>query len=155
MIFNFCNLETLVKKSVYLTIKQTTVLHSFLMKYFFLLFASLMSCTSMSTDPENSKSNDVIVNQESDFKHVLSKGGTYTLHYKMEEEKNSPVKRFTYYVTTTADKKVARKSETVAAEKIYWKNNYTLAIIPYVEVMRASTEVGVNPQQQEILITIK
>lgn len=109
----------------------------------------------MSKDSENSKSNELIVNQESDFKNMLSKGGTYTLHYRVEEEKNSPVKRFTYYVTTTSDKKVARKIETLAAEKIYWKNNNTLAIIPYVEVMRASTEVGVNPQQQEILITIK
>ena len=109
----------------------------------------------MSKEATNSENNQVIVKQESDFKYMLSKTGTYTLHYKVEEDKNSPVKRFTYYVTTTADKKIARKTETVAAEKIYWKNDYTLAIIPYVEVMRESTEVGVSPQPQEILIIIK
>ena len=126
-----------------------------LMKYHIIALAFLISCNSIGNDPSNSQNKKEIVKQQSDFKQLLSSNKTYTLNYKIEEQKNSPVKRFTFYVTITANKKTARNSETVAAEKIFWKDDHTLVILPYVEVMQQSTEVGVNPQPKTILIKIK
>jgi len=125
------------------------------MKYHILALPFLLSCNSISNVPSNPQNKIEIVKQQGDFKQLLSSNNTYTLYYQIEEQKNSPVKRFTFYVSINADHKTARSTETVAAEKIYWKDDQTLAIIPYVEVMQESTEVGVNPQPKTILIKIK
>lgn len=125
------------------------------MKYFgftFILFLSCKGVTNNSSTPNNS--HQVMENQVN-FKKLLSKNYTYTLNYEIKDQQNSPVKRFTYFITVTKTNKMIRNSETIAAEKIYWKDDSTLAIIPYVEVMQQSNEVGVNPQTKEILIKLK
>lgn len=124
------------------------------MKYIIPIFAILASCKSVANEPAMNSKNESAQKQES-YKKMISENSTYTLHYKVKEDMTSPVKLFTYYVTSTKNNKTIRSSETVAAEKIYWKDDHTLAIIPYTEVMQQSTEVGVDIQPKEILINIK
>ncbi|SEG27689.1 hypothetical protein SAMN05421847_1867 [Halpernia humi] len=96
-----------------------------------------------------------MMDQQSTFRKSLSENNTYTLYYKIAENMNSPVKIFTYYVTDTDTGKMVKKIESIAAEKIYWKDSNTLAIIPYTEMIQKSDVVGEINQPNEILIKIK
>ena len=125
------------------------------MKYIIPILAILVSCNSVANEPAVTTKANEPMQQQGDYKKMISKNSTYTLHYKVKEDMTSPVKLFTYYVTSTTNNKTIRSSETVAAEKIYWKDDHTLAIIPYTEVMQQSTEVGADPKPKEILINIK
>ena len=125
------------------------------MKYIIPILAILVSCNSVANEPAGSTKATEPMHHQGDYKKMISKNSTYTLHYKVKEDMTSPVKLFTYYVTSTENNKTIRSSETVAAEKIYWKDDHTLAIIPYTEVMQQSTEVGADPKPKEILINIK
>ncbi len=55
--------------------------------------------------------------KQSNFKQLVSRNNTYLLNYQIEEQKNSPVKRFTFYITTTGTSKTVRPTETITAEK--------------------------------------
>ncbi|WP_103913823.1 hypothetical protein [Halpernia humi] len=125
------------------------------MKYLFLIAFSIISCkTNVSKTTELNK-NSEMMDQQSTFRKSLSENNTYTLYYKIAENMNSPVKIFTYYVTDTDTGKMVKKIESIAAEKIYWKDSNTLAIIPYTEMIQKSDVVGEINQPNEILIKIK
>lgn len=125
------------------------------MKYLILIAFSIISCkTNVSKTTELNK-NSEMMDQQSTFRKSLSENNTYTLYYKIAENMNSPVKIFTYYVTDTDTGKMVKKIESIAAEKIYWKDSNTLAIIPYTEMIQKSDVVGEINQPNEILIKIK
>ena len=125
------------------------------MKYLILIAFSIISCkTNVSKTTELNK-NSEMMDQQSTFRKSFSENNTYTLYYKIAENMNSPVKIFTYYVTDTDTGKMVKKIESIAAEKIYWKDSNTLAIIPYTEMIQKSDVVGEINQPNEILIKIK
>lgn len=125
------------------------------MKYLILIAFSIISCkTNVSKTTELNK-NSEMMDQQSTFRKSLSENNTYTLYYKIAENMSSPVKIFTYYVTDTDTGKMVKKIESIAAEKIYWKDSNTLAIIPYTEMIQKSDVVGEINQPNEILIKIK
>ena len=81
--------------------------------------------------------------------------GNLSIHYTIEENLQSPVKMIEYYVVDNKTSKILKEKEKIAGEKIYWKDNYTIAIIPYKEVEKHSLEVHENPIINETLIKIK
>lgn len=118
-----------------------------------------MFFTSCETSVKSTKSTtekDVAMVQETDYKISANKSNTRMLHYKLEESISNPIPRITYYVTDQLSKKVVTEKAVVAAEKIYWKNNTTLAIIPYKGMIKKEEipDVNINANN-EILIPIK
>lgn len=103
---------------------------------------------------DEKKSNEIVKVQEG-FQQLISKNTTHTLFYKVEKTLNTPVQLIAFYVTNTKSNKVVREIEKIAAERIYWKDDQTLTIIPYVGIVQQSNEVGVQDKIKEILITIK
>lgn len=129
--------------------------NSVLLSTCFFLFSNALTGCSTNKDPKETPiKNSEIVNTQSNFSKLLSKNSSYTLHFKVEEKMNSPVRFYTYYITSTKDNMIVKKETGIAAEKIYWKNDHTLAIIPYVEVMQQTTEINENHQPNEILIDL-
>lgn len=116
------------------------------------MFISCETTVKPAINPENT---DQPMTQQKDYKTSNNTANTLVLHYKVEEESTNPVRRFTYYVTDRSSGKVIRQSEVVAAEKIYWKDNTTLAVIPYKEVMQKYEVPGEPEVKNEILIYIK
>ena len=139
---------------VYLSPLFDNVLILSIMKYLLLITALITSCKSTDAETSVPKTNTPKVEQVDDFQQLASKNGSYILHYKVKEDKSSPVKWYTYYVTAAKSKKIVKPSEGLTAEKIYWKDDHTLAIIPYTEVMQHSDDVNVNLQPKEILIDL-
>lgn len=126
-----------------------------IMKYLLLFFMLIISCDStINSVPDEINSNEIVKKQEG-FQRLVSKNTTNTAFYKVDKTMNSPVQLFTFYVTNTKSNKVVRETEKIAAERIYWKDDHTLAIVPYVGMVQQSNEVGVNDKIKEILITIK
>ena len=128
--------------------------NSFNMKYLLLIFAGMLSCKSTDARAPISKTELTKVNPEDGFRQLASKEGSYILYYKVDAPENNPVRQYTYYIISTETKKIVRSSQSVTAEKIYWKTDQILAIIPYTEVMKHSDNVNVNHNPKEILINL-
>lgn len=125
------------------------------MKYLIFFVLSIFSCKSTTNNTlEATKKNEAMV-KRSDFIKVANNNNSYNLYYKIDENKHTPVKIFTYYVTNLQTGKVVKPSQQVAAEKIYWKDENTLAIVPYIEMIKENNEVGATPKINEIIINIK
>lgn len=124
------------------------------MKYLLLIFAGMLSCKSTEAQAPISKTELAKVNPQDGFRQLTSKEGSYILYYKVDAPENSPVRQYTYYITSTETKKVVRSPQSVTAEKIYWKTDQILAIIPYTEVMKHSANVNENHNPKEILINL-
>lgn len=125
------------------------------MKYLLFCFLLIISCDSMINSASDEKKSNEIVKVQEGFQQLISKNTTHTLFYKVEKTLNTPVQLIAFYVTNTKSNKVVREIEKIAAERIYWKDDQTLAIIPYVGIVQQSNEVGVQDKIKEILITIK
>lgn len=127
---------------------------------FFSVLMFLVSCTAMQktgTTPEsdlNVSNSGQIAPARENFKHVVSPSGTYILYYKKKENANSPVIMLEYFVISKKTGKTIKAKETLAAEKIYWKDNNSIAIIPYEDAMKHQ-ELGEEPENREIIIKIK
>lgn len=121
-----------------------------------ILLMILLSCSSNANINKVQKTdrNQIEITYK-DFHQKGNKNGRYTLYYKVEENQMSPVKWFTYFVVDNSNNKIIREPKGVAAEDIYWKNENTLAIVPYKEVEQLQTIVGENKNNNEILINIK
>lgn len=128
--------------------------NSFHMKYLLLIFAGMLSCKSTGARAPVSKTAQAKVNPQDAFRQLASKEGSYILYYKVDAPENSPVRQYTYYITSTETNKIVRSTQSVTAEKIYWKTDQILAIIPYTEVMKHSDNVNVNHNPKEILINL-
>ncbi len=75
------------------------------------------------------------------------------LWYKTEQSVNAMAPWYLYFVTDKDGKEIILKEQRILAEKIYWKDKNTLAIIPYREMIQE--ESLENPNKNEILINIK
>ncbi|MBC7555843.1 MAG: hypothetical protein H7195_02660 [Chryseobacterium sp.] len=124
------------------------------MKYTLFLLLSIISC-KVSPNKTTEITKNKLVAQQSLFTKVVNGNNSYTLYYKVDENINTPVRIFTYYITNTQTKKIVKPSEQVAAEKMYWKDNNTIAITPYTEIIQKNNEVGAPEKINEILINIK
>lgn len=124
------------------------------MKYIILIFFLIISCKSYTSHKVDLNKKKEIMDEQSSFKKIMNENGTYALNYRVADNIDSPVKIFTYYVTDTATNRMIKKSEDVAAEKIYWKDNATLAIIPYTGMIQKNDVVGEVNKPNEILIKI-
>lgn len=130
---------------------------SFLTKLYlsFLCCILLMSCETQSkADSVKISAKNLEVNQMN-YKTVSNSDNTLTLHYSVKEEITDPVRIFSYYVTDSSTKNTVKTLEKVAAEKIYWKDNNTIAIIPYKEVMQKEDDLNAPRIENELLIKIK
>ncbi|MGS0749100.1 hypothetical protein [Halpernia sp. GG3] len=125
------------------------------MKYLLLLALSIISCKTSASKSIAIKKTNEMVNQKSAFSKLANSDNSYTLYYKIEKNSNSPVKLFTYYVTDNKTNKILKTTEQIAAEKIFWKDDHTLAIIPYTEMIPKNDVVGEPFKIAEILINIK
>ena len=128
---------------------------SLIMKFIIFSTLLLFSCkTNTSKAPELSNMNELL-NQQNAFTKILNGDNSLVLYYKVEKNKSNPVKIFTYYVVDGHSKNIVKSADQVAAEKIYWRDNKTLAIIPYTEVIQKDINVGDTDKSNEILIKIK
>lgn len=115
---------------------------------------SMISCKTNNAKHKEVNSMSELVGHQNTFFKMLNDNNSLTLYYKVDESINNPVKIFTYYVADSKTKKILKTSEQVAAEKIYWKDNVTLAIIPYSDAMQKNDVVGSPNKNNEILIKI-
>ena len=74
------------------------------------------------------------------------------MNYKIEEQKDSPVKLIYFIVIRNSDTKIIKK-DTIAGEEIHWKDGVTLSVTPYKEVEKLQT-LEEEPIKNEILIKI-
>lgn len=121
------------------------------MRVLIIIFLTMMACEPSSKLAVEQK----VAVQDQSFRKVSNNNHTYTLHYKIVENTKSPVRNFTYFVSKYNTSEIIKKQETTAAEKIYWKDNNILAVVPYTDVARQPTEVGSTTNPNEILINIK
>lgn len=125
---------------------------SFFLKCFvFLLF--VFSCKS-----KNSNETKYINYQdkiENGYYRKVSPNGFYSIFYKFSNIEKSPVKGLTYFIIRNSDNKKIKEEEGLAAEDIYWKDNDSIAIIPYREVEQAVLSIGDIKTNNELIIKIK
>lgn len=125
---------------------------SFFFKCFvFLLF--VFSCKS-----KNSNEIKYINYQdkiENGYYRKVSPNGVYSIFYKFSNIEKSPVKWLTYFIIRNSDNKKIKEEEGLAAEDIYWKDNDSIAIIPYREVEQAVLSIGDIKTNNELIIKIK
>ncbi len=91
--------------------------------------------------------------KETGFLKNESPNKEFILFYKIEEKKDNPVRWITFFVIKTSDQKIIRKKEGIAAEKIYWKDATTIAVILYKEVQQITT-IPEQITDNEILIKL-
>ena len=120
------------------------------MKLHLFLFFILFSCKPVVD--ANKQTIEAI--KDKTFKVIPNSDRTLKLYFKKEESFADPIPKVTYLVTDYQTENVKKNLETVAAEKIYWKSNTVIAVIPYHEVMKEPTEVGKIDNKNEILIKI-
>lgn len=120
------------------------------------LLISLLSCSAKTaTSPDQNPDLGMSVeNLQTNLKSINNKDNTATLHYIISGEKNSPVRKVEYYITDTKSGKIIKTKETVAAEKIYWKDNQSIAIVPYSDAPRQEV-LGSPNIDNEIIVKIK
>lgn len=122
------------------------------MKLLIIFSLLVMSCTSKSVNLQPRGEDEM--QEKSGYKSALNSTNTYILYYKVNQEIDTPVKIFSYWVKEKSTGKTILKETEMAAEQIYWKNADTLAIIPYHDAIRAETVPGASTVK-EILIKIK
>ena len=120
------------------------------MKLHLFLFFILFSCKPVVD--ANKQTIEAI--KDKTFKVIPNSSRTLKLYFKKEESFADPIPKVSYFVTDYQTENVKKNLETVAAEKIYWKSNTVIAVIPYHEVMKEPTEVGKIDNKNEILIKI-
>lgn len=120
-----------------------------MIRIIFIFLFAIISCKSTTGTKESSEN----MVKESGYKILPNQAKTFEIHFKKEESVSQPPK-ITYFVTQYGTSKIRRNKETILAEKIYWKSNNVIAIIPNREVIQAETEVGKSNNASEILITI-
>ena len=108
------------------------------MEYYIIILLFLISCKMQNS---NSTRANIVNNyqKETGFLKNESPNKEFILFYKIEEKKDNPVRWITFFVIKTSDQKIIRKKEGIAAEKIYWKDATTIAVILYKEVQQITT----------------
>ncbi len=122
------------------------------MKYYIIILLFLISCKMQNS---NSTRANIVNNyqKETGFLKNESPNKEFILFYKIEEKKDNPVRWITFFVIKTSDQKIIRKKEGIAAEKIYWKDATTIAVILYKEVQQITT-IPEQITDNEILIKL-
>lgn len=119
------------------------------MRYFFSLFIMmLISCTT------NNNNLSIENDYTRQYKKKLNENGTYIIYYKINNLENSSIKNISFFVTDKKNK-IVRKEETITAEKIDWKDNNTISVIPYVGIIEKEEEISDTLKSNEKLITIQ
>lgn len=108
----------------------------------------------LKTLPKTTELSEEGVNQKVKFKNSPNASGTMVLYYRVIHAVNSPVTSVEFYVKEQKSGKILKPTETLAAEKIYWKDNNSIAVIPYEDAMKHQ-ELGEILETREIIIKIK
>lgn len=121
------------------------------MRVFFVFFILMISCQP-SQKAINYANSESEIMKESAFLKKESPDKKNILYYKIEQQKNSPVKWMTFFVVKAKDKTILRAQESRAAENIYWKDSNTIVLVTYKEVEQSSIFPEENNNNNEIII---
>lgn len=127
-------------------------MYSFVVNIVFFCFLVFFTIGCNSKNVENNYSNNYIGVDYSSYQKIQDPTRKFTLNYKIEEQKDSPVKLIYFIVIRNSDTKIIKK-DTIAGEEIHWKDGVTLSITPYKEVEKLQT-LEAEPIKNEILIKI-
>ena len=127
-------------------------MYSFIVNIVFFCFLVILAIGCNSQNIENNYSNNYIGEEYSSYQKMQDPTKKFTLNYKIEEQKNSPVKLIYFIVIRNSDKKIIKK-DTITGEEIHWKDSFTLSVTPYKEVEKLQTLEG-EPTINEILIKL-
>ena len=127
-------------------------MYSFIVNIVFFCFLVILAIGCNSQNIENNYSNNYIGEEYYSYQKMQYPTKKFTLNYKIEEQKNSPVKLIYFIVIRTSDKKIIKK-DTITGEEIHWKDSFTLSVTPYKEVEKLQT-LEEEPTVNEILIKL-
>ena len=127
-------------------------MYSFIANIVFFCFLVILAIGCNSQNIENNYSNNYIGEEYSSYQKMQDPTKKFTLNYKIEEQKNSPVKLIYFIVIRNSDKKIIKK-DTITGEEIHWKDSFTLSVTPYKEVEKLQT-LEEEPTVNEILIKL-
>ena len=127
-------------------------MYSFVVNIVFFCFLVFFTIGCNSKNVENNYSNNYIGEEYSSYQKMQDPTKKFTLNYKIEEQKNSPVKLIYFIVIRNSDKKIIKK-DTITGEEIHWKDSFTLSVTPYKEVEKLQT-LEEEPTVNEILIKL-
>ena len=127
-------------------------MYSFIVNIVFFCFLVFFAIGCNSKNVENNYSNNYIRADYSSYQKIQDPTRKFTLNYKIEEQKDSPVKLIYFIVIRNSDKKIIKK-DTITGEEIHWKDSFTLSVTPYKEVEKLQTLEG-EPTINEILIKL-
>ena len=127
-------------------------MYSFVVNIVFFCFLVFFTIGCNSKNVENNYSNNFIGVEYSSYQKIQDPTKKFTLNYKIEEQKNSPVKLIYFIVIRNSDKKIIKK-DTITGEEIHWKDSFTLSVTPYKEVEKLQT-LEEEPTVNEILIKL-
>lgn len=125
----------------------------FILLFSFIFFQNCRSKDKSTIDTTLSTLPEMRDNQA--YKKSPNPSHTLILNYTITESVKSPVKMITYYVTDVNSNKVIYSKKEVAAERISWKDDQTLMIVPYIGMVKKTEEVGQEDESTTILIKIK
>ena len=127
-------------------------MYSFIVNIVFFCFLVILAIGCNSQNIENNYSNNYIGEEYSSYQKIQDPTRKFTLNYKIEEQKDSPVKLIYFIVIRNSDTKIIKK-DTIAGEEIHWKDGVTLSVTPYKEVEKLQT-LEEEPTVNEILIKL-
>ena len=127
-------------------------MYSFVVNIVFFCFLVFFTIGCKCKNVENNYSNNYIGVDYSSYQKIQDPTKKFTLNYKIEEQKNSPVKLIYFIVIRNSDKKIIKK-DTITGEEIHWKDSFTLSVTPYKEVEKLQT-LEEEPTVNEILIKL-
>ena len=127
-------------------------MYSFIVNIVFFCFLVILAIGCNSQNIENNYSNNYIGEEYSSYQKMQDPTKKFTLNYKIEEQKDSPVKLIYFIVIRNSDTKIIKK-DTIAGEEIHWKDSFTLSVTPYKEVEKLQT-LEEEPTVNEILIKL-
>ena len=127
-------------------------MYSFIVNIVFFCFLVFFTIGCNSKNVENNYSNNYIGEEYSSYQKMQDPTKKFTLNYKIEEQKDSPVKLIYFIVIRNSDKKIIKK-DTITGEEIHWKDSFTLSVTPYKEVEKLQT-LEEEPTVNEILIKL-
>lgn len=123
------------------------------MRVFVVFLIFVISCQPSQKAINHANSESKIM-MESTFLKKESPDKKYILFYKIDQQKNSPVKWITFFVVKAKDETIVRPQEGFAAEDIYWKDANTIALVAYKEVEQSSSIPNQNTNNNEIIIKL-
>jgi hypothetical protein len=126
-------------------------MYSFVVNIVFFCFLVILAIGCNSKNIENNYSNNYIGEEYSSYQKIQDPTKKFTLNYKIEEQKNSPVKLIYFIVIRNSDTKIIKK-DTIAGRNTLEGWCYTLRH-PYKEVEKLQT-LEEEPTVNEILIKI-